>query len=82
MNRGETLSLRRTPIDSTSLATVGYDPSRGILEVEFHGGRVYRYFGVPRRRYEELLHAESAGRFLNTEIKGTYPFAPAPGDSL
>lgn len=68
--------MRRAPIDSSSLASVGYDPSHRILEVEFHGGRVYRYFGVPPRRYEELLSAESAGRFLNTEIKGVYPYSP------
>jgi hypothetical protein len=69
--------LRRAPIESSSLASVGYDPSRKVLEVEFHGGRVYRYFGVPRERYRELLTAESAGRFLNTRIKGVYPYAPA-----
>jgi len=69
--------LRRAPIDSTSLASVGYDPSHQVLEVEFQGGRVYRYFGVPRRRYQELLAADSAGRFLNTRIKGFYPYAPA-----
>jgi hypothetical protein len=67
--------LRRAPIESTSLASVGYDPSQKVLEVEFHGGRVYRYFGVPRRRYQELLEADSAGRFLNTRIKGFYPYA-------
>lgn len=67
--------MRRAPIESTSLASVGYDPSQRVLEVEFHGGRVYRYFGVPRRRYQELLEADSAGRFLNTRIKGFYPYA-------
>ena len=69
--------MRRAPIESTSLVSVGYDPSQKVLEVEFHGGRVYRYFGVPRRRYQELLEADSAGRFLNTRIKGFYPYAPA-----
>ena len=68
--------MRRAPIESTSLASVGYDPSGKVLEVEFQGGRVYRYFGVPRRRYQELLEADSAGRFLNTRIKGFYPYAP------
>jgi hypothetical protein len=69
--------LRRAHIDSTSLSSVGYDPSHRVLEVEFRSGRVYRYFGVPPRRYEELLQADSAGRFLNAAIKGVYPFAPA-----
>ena len=68
--------MRRTPIDSTSLKSVGYEPATRTLEVEFQGGRVYRYFDVPPRRYRALLDAESAGRFLNTEVKGVYSYAP------
>jgi len=67
--------MRRKPVESTSLKSVGYEPSTRTLEVEFHGGRVYRYVGVPPRRYRALLDAESAGRFLNTEIKGVYACA-------
>jgi hypothetical protein len=68
--------MRRTHIDSTSLKSVGYEPATRTLEVEFHGGRVYRYSEVPPRRYRDLLEAESAGRFLNREIKGVYPCTP------
>ena len=67
--------MRRTHIDSSSLESIGYDPASRTLEVEFHGGRIYRYFGVPARRYRDLLKAESAGRFLNTRIKGVYDYA-------
>ena len=65
--------MRRTHIDSTSLKSVGYEPDTQTLEVEFHGGRVYQYSEVPPRRYRELLEAESAGRYMNREIKGVYP---------
>lgn len=68
--------MKRAPISSTSLASVGYDPASRTLEVEFQGGRVYRYFGVPPGRYRALLEADSAGRFLNTQIKGVYEYAP------
>lgn len=67
--------MRRSPIESSSLASVGYDPASRTLEVEFQGGRVYRYFGVPQARYRDLLRADSAGRFLNTRIKGVYDYA-------
>jgi hypothetical protein len=30
---------------------------------------------VPRRVWTSLLAADSAGRFLNRRIKGTYPYA-------
>ncbi len=68
--------MQRTHIDSTSLKSVGYEPDTHTLEVEFHGGRVYQDSEVPPRRFHDLLEAESAGRFLNREIKGVYPCTP------
>jgi len=67
--------MERTHLDSSSLASVGYDPRSRTLEVEFRIGRVYRYFDVPPARYRGLLDAESAGRFLNTRIKGVYRYS-------
>ena len=47
------------------------DPIRS-LEVEFHGGRVYRYYGVPWFIYKELMGAESVGEHFNDELSA-YP---------
>lgn len=68
--------MKRTQIESSSLASVGYDPQTQVLEVEFHGGRVYRYSAVPPDVWRSLLEADSAGRFLNREIRGVYPSQP------
>lgn len=65
-------------MDSSSLASAGYDGASRTLEVEFRNGNVYRYFGVPGRVWRSLLEADSAGRFLNLRIKGTYPYAKVP----
>ena len=61
--------MHRDPVTSSSLNSVGYDPKRQILEVEFIDGDVYQYFDVPRQTYEEFLQAESMGQFMNWEIK-------------
>ena len=61
--------MDRIPVDSSNLASVGYDQESGTLEIEFHSGRVYRYTGVPRYLYEGLMQAPSKGRFFNSEIK-------------
>ena len=66
--------MLRDRIESSSLTSIGYDPASRTLEVEFQGGRVYRYFDVPPARYRDLLRADSAGRFLNTRIKGFYDY--------
>jgi hypothetical protein len=61
--------MHRDPVNSSSLNSVGYDPKRQVLEVEFVDGDVYQYFDVPRQTYEAFLQAESMGRFMNSEIK-------------
>ena len=45
------------------------------LEVEFVGGRVYQYYGVPDNMHEEIMRAPSKGQFLNYYIKNNYPYS-------
>jgi len=59
-------------IESSVVATVGYDPCSKDLYVEFKkGGLVWRYLDVPRSTYQEFLSAPSAGRYL-AGIKRSY----------
>ncbi len=67
--------MRRKPIDSSAIASIGYDPDREELEVEFTSGNVYRYFAVPEDVYEDLLRAPSKGRFFGSSIRGQYESA-------
>ena len=59
--------MRRNPIESSNIASVGYEA--GILEVEFHDGSVYRYYNVPMEAYVGLMHADSPGGYLHTYVK-------------
>lgn len=65
--------MKRERLDSSSLASAGYDPSRRVMEVEFLNGGVYEYAGLPEEVYRDFLAADSKGAFLNRVIKGTYP---------
>ncbi len=67
--------MNRTPVTSTSVASVGYDQNTLTLEVEFRGGSVYQYFDVPEAVYQEFIAAESLGRHLNQNIKTSYRYA-------
>lgn len=62
---------KRTRVKSSVIASVGYD-ERGRLEVEFHNGRVYSYSEVPSSVYEELVTAESVGKFFNENVRPHY----------
>lgn len=65
-------NMDRTPVASTVLAEVGYDPHRKVLEVQFRTGRVYHYHGVPSSAVQALLSSDSIGTYFNEEIKARY----------
>jgi len=66
--------MNRQPVTSSSIASVGYDASKLILEIEFRNGRVYQYFNVHEFLYQEFMSAESKGRFFNSNIKNSHGY--------
>jgi hypothetical protein len=64
--------LELGPVDSTLLEAAGYDAAMQELEVVFASGKTYRYIGVPRSVYTDLLAAESKGRYLHAKVIGVY----------
>lgn len=69
--------MRRQPVDSRSIASVGYDRATATLEVEFRSGRVYRYFAVPANVHRRLVEADSIGATFNREVRDAYPVTEA-----
>lgn len=67
--------MDRSSVASSNVASIGYDPQSGTLEVEFHTGAVYQYYGVPENIYDQLMQAASKGSFLNTYVKNAYSFS-------
>jgi KTSC domain len=61
------------PVESSAVARIGYDAGAEEAYVEFLGGGLYAYRGVPPEVFEELAHAGSKGTFVNAVIKH-YPF--------
>ncbi len=62
-------SMERTPVESSSVASVGYDEASHELEIEFRSGRTYRYLLVPPAAYRLLVQAPSIGEYVNRVIK-------------
>jgi hypothetical protein len=69
------LGLPSLPVSSSLLASVAYDDDRAILQLEFSSGAVYQYFGVPRRRYQDLLQADSLGAYFNRHLRNFFRYA-------
>ncbi|MBL0559818.1 KTSC domain-containing protein [Aeromonas hydrophila] len=65
--------MDRTPVNSSNLASIGYDHTSLTLEIEFHNGGVYQYYDVPEDMYSALMNAGSIGSFFSFNIRNHYP---------
>jgi hypothetical protein len=61
--------MTRTPVSSSNIKSVGYDPQKQILEVEFHTGAVHQYDAVPPAKHAAMMRAESPGGYFGINIR-------------
>jgi hypothetical protein len=66
--------MNRVAVSSSNVESVGHDGPSSVLEVRFHNGRTYRYFGVSASVFAGLLAAPSVGQYFNANVKGRYQF--------
>jgi len=70
----EDSTMKRLPVSSSCIVSVGYDAKTRTLELEYTNGGIYQYFDVGPRVYHQLMRADSHGGFANREIKGVYRY--------
>jgi hypothetical protein len=63
-----------TPVESSNIISIGYDETTSSMFVKYTSG-TYRYDGVEKSVYENLLTSTSKGRFMNENIKGKYTYS-------
>lgn len=61
--------MERQNVESSNLASIGYDAKNEILEIEFNHGGIYQYSDVPVNVYDELMNASSHGQYFDRNIK-------------
>ena len=65
--------MERTPVDSSSIASVGHDPATDTLHVEFKSSsKVYAYPGVSAEDHQALMNAPSIGAHFGKHIRPHY----------
>lgn len=62
--------MERDEVSSSLVRSVGYDPTRELLEVELQDGKIYQYRDVPEETYQGLMDADSHGRYFNNHVRG------------
>lgn len=68
------MPIHHTPVTSSNIASIGYDPQTETLEVRFKGGRTASYSGVRAETHRALMSAESTGKAFNALIKPNLNF--------
>lgn len=71
--------LKRKIEGSWAIREVAYDKTTGILTVSMQygtqgQGKMLRYGDVPEYVYQELINAESKGRYFNANIRNVFNF--------
>jgi hypothetical protein len=70
--------MRVATVESSSLATVAFDETGSLLQLEFCSRTVYLYFGVPPAVHQALIGAPSEGKYFNRAIRGQFPYRAIP----
>jgi len=61
-------------VESSNINQVGYDSDSNTLIIKFHSGGLYCYFDVDENLYNNLLNADSVGKFFNQHVKNLYDY--------
>jgi len=69
-----TAQVLNIPMESTMLASAGYDAGQAVLDLEFCDGDIYRYSSVPATVFNQLLAADSKGSFFNRNIRNCFRY--------
>ena len=65
--------MDRDSVDSSMIASIGYEQSSGTVEVEFRSNRqIWQYYDVPEFTYNEVRAASSLGKVFNAMIKNQF----------
>jgi len=69
----EPVGSTQTQLKSTNIKSVEYFED-GTLWISFNAGSAYEYYHVPQNVVDELLQAESAGKYFHTFIRSIYRY--------
>ena len=66
------MPVEMTPVSSSNLSAVGYDPEAQEMTIEFQSGARYVYSGVPAEVAEELRTSSSPGSYFYRNVRNQY----------
>jgi hypothetical protein len=64
------MDIKITPVKSSSIAGIGYDPKGQTMAVQFKSGSTYHYSGVSAQAHQALVGAKSIGKHFGAAFRG------------
>lgn len=61
-----------TPVTSSNIAAIGYDPEAREMHVQFKSGGIWIYADVPPEAHEEFASAESVGKHFHAHVRSKF----------
>lgn len=59
-------------VDSSNINYIEYDEDKVVMRVEFKGGTLYEYSGVPKSVYNDIINAKLINKDGEQSVGGTF----------
>ncbi len=63
------MDIKRTPVTSSTIASIGHDPHQQVMAVQFKNGSLYHYHGVSADAHQALVGAKSIGQHFGQHFR-------------
>jgi hypothetical protein len=65
--------MDRKRVNASTIRSIGYDPGKQVLEVEFTSGSIVQYTGVSPEVHRRFMNSPSPGSFFQDQIDENFP---------
>jgi KTSC domain len=67
--------MEMTPVTSSNIVAIGYDPATQTMHIKFKGGGSYSAVGVTAEEHEAFMAADSKGKHWHQHLKANHTFS-------
>ncbi len=72
--KGGSLNMNRTTVGSPGIAQVGYEEGSETLEIEFVSGKVFQFYNVPLKLFDQLMKSSQKELYYESNILVRFPY--------
>jgi hypothetical protein len=72
--KGGSLNMNRTTVGSPGITQVGYEEGSEILEIEFVSGKVFQFYNVPLKLFNQLMNSSQKELYYESNILVRFPY--------